>query len=87
MIEIIGYIGLGALAACWVPQTLETFREKDCKANMQFLILSFLGSFSLMIYAIGRNDLIFSSLNLMTSAGALINIVYKVKAQRIRARA
>ncbi len=80
--HIMGYIGLGALAACWIPQTLETIRDKDCKANMQFLILSFIGSFSLFIYALFLKDTIFSVLNFMTSVGALINVIYKLKAQR-----
>jgi MtN3 and saliva related transmembrane protein len=80
--HIIGYIGLISLAACWVPQTLQTIREKDCKANMQFLVLSFVGSMSLMIYAILLGDIIFSILNFMTSAGALINFIYKIRAMR-----
>ena len=79
---IIGLIGLIALAACWVPQTLQTIREKECKVNMQFLILNFIGSIMLMIYSIMLGDVIFSILNFMTSLGGLINFVYKIKGLR-----
>ncbi len=78
--HFIGYIGLTALAAGWIPQTFQTIKEKDCKANMQFLILSFIGSFALMLYAVFLGDAIFSLLNGMTSLGAIINLYYKFKA-------
>lgn len=78
--EIIGIIGLAALAAGWIPQTLQTIKEKDCKVNSNFLILNFIGSVSLTIYAVYLGDLVFSVLNSMTSIGAVINIFYKLKA-------
>lgn len=81
--QIFGYVGLLALAIGWVPQTLQTIKEKDCKINTKFLVLNFIGSFSLMLYAIILNDLIFSVLNFMTTIGAIINIIYKFKASRI----
>ena len=80
--HIIGYVGLTAVATGWIPQTYQTIKEKDCKANMQFLILNFIGSFSLMVYAIILNDIVFSILNFMTSLGAIINFYYKFKAAR-----
>ena len=64
----------------WVPQTFQTIREKDCKVNTNFLILNFIGSVSLTIYAVYLGDVIFSVLNSMTSLGAVINIFYKLKA-------
>ena len=79
---IIGLIGLISLAACWVPQTLQTIREKECKVNMQFLILNFIGSIMLMIYSLMLGDVIFSILNFMTSLGGLINFVYKIRGLR-----
>lgn len=77
--EFIGYIGLGFLAASWVPQTIQTIKEKRCNANSLFLALAFCGSFSLMIYALMLGNTVFSLLNLMTSSGALINLYYKYK--------
>ncbi len=78
--EIVGIIGLAALAMGWVPQTMQTIKEKDCKVNSNFLILNFIGSVSLTIYAIYLGDVVFSVLNSMTSVGAIINIFYKFKA-------
>ena len=74
-----GYIGLTALVMGWVPQTLQTIKEKECKVNSNFLILNFIGSVSLTIYAIYLGDIPFSVLNSMTSLGAIINIFYKLK--------
>lgn len=78
--ETIGIIGVAALAMGWVPQTIQTIREKDCQVNFFFLILNFIGSVSLTIYAFYLGDAPFSVLNSMTSIGAIINIFYKVKA-------
>lgn len=80
--EYIGYLGLGFLAASWIPQTIQTIKEKKCAANFQFLALAFCGSFSLMIYALFLGNPVFSLLNLMTSSGALINLFYKIKELR-----
>lgn len=77
--EYIGYLGLGFLAASWIPQTVQTIKEKKCKANSLFLALAFCGSSSLMIYALILGNTVFSLLNLMTSSGALINLFYKFK--------
>jgi len=76
----IGLVGLTALAAGWVPQTFQTIKEKDCQVNLYFLIFSFVGSISLMLYAIFLHDVIFSTLNFMTAVGAIINFYYKFRA-------
>jgi MtN3 and saliva related transmembrane protein len=79
----VGIIGLTALAAGWVPQTFQTIKEKECKINTHFLILSFVGSVSLMLYAVFLHDVIFSVLNFMTAVGALINFYYRFKTTRV----
>ena len=76
----IGIVGLLALAAGWIPQTIETIKLKDSKVNMSFLILNLIGSISLTTYAIFLHDPVFTMLNSMTSLGALINLFYKVRA-------
>lgn len=80
--EYIGYVGLGFLAASWIPQTIKTIKEKKCSASTLFLALAFCGSFSLMIYALILRNPVFSLLNLMTSSGAMINLFYKIKELR-----
>ena len=74
----IGYAGLIALALCWIPQSAETVRSGKCGANLKFLLLSALGSFLLMMYALLRDDTVFSILNALTTIGALLNLYYKV---------
>lgn len=78
MIEWIGFIGVIAFALAWIPQSLDTIRAGRCDVNLAFLLLAALGSFSLMLYAFLKNDLIFSIVNLLTTAGAVLNIVYKI---------
>lgn len=72
----IGYVGLGAFALAWIPQSWETVRAGRCGANRVFLALSALGSFSLTIYALSRGDAVFSALNALTTAGAALNVFY-----------
>lgn len=77
LIEIIGYIGLAGVVICWVPQSVETIRAGRCLINLIFLILMVIGSICLTIYAIAKNDIVFSVLNSLTTIGALINLYYK----------
>ena len=74
----IGYIGLTCLALCWIPQSIDTIRQGRCPVNLSFLILSALGSFSLALYAMSLGDPVFTILNILTTAGAALNIYYRV---------
>lgn len=76
--SFLGYLGLFLVAICWLPQTIETIRGGKCGANTLFLLLSAVGSVCLVIYAIGRDDIIFSVLNSLTTLGAVINLYYKL---------
>ncbi len=73
-----GYVGLVALALCWIPQSLETIRLGYCPVNLTFLLLSAVGSLSLAIYAMSLGDPVFSILNVLTTIGALLNLYYKL---------
>lgn len=74
----IGYVGLVALTVSWVPQTLETVRKGFCPVNPAFLALSAVGSSCLAAYAFATGDTVFSILNILTTAGALLNLYYAV---------
>lgn len=74
----IGYIGLMAFALAWIPQSIETIRAGRCPVNMKFLLLSAVGSGALALYAVLLGDLVFSVLNGLTTAGALVNLFYKL---------
>ncbi len=77
LIDIIGYIGLAGVVICWIPQSIETVRAGRCPINLIFLMLMVVGSVCLTIYAIAKNDIVFSVLNSLTTVGALINLYYK----------
>ncbi len=74
--KIIGLIGLVAIVACWIPQTLEVLKVKHSQMNLSFLILYFVGSVALTIYAIG--DLVFVALNVLAAIGSAINLYFKI---------
>jgi lipid-A-disaccharide synthase-like uncharacterized protein len=76
-----GYVGLAAFALAWVPQSWETIAAGRCEVNRGFLVLAAIGSLSLTIYALQRGDPVFSLLNALTTAGALINLAYSLNPQ------
>ncbi|MCL5020973.1 MAG: hypothetical protein M1339_04770 [Bacteroidetes bacterium] len=78
--KLIGLIGLLAIVACWIPQTLEVLRTGRANMKLSFLILYFVGSIALTIYALG--DIIFVTLNLLTTVGSAINLYYKMFPKR-----
>lgn len=74
--KLIGLMGLLAIVACWIPQTLEVLRTKHTEMKLSFLILYFFGSIALTIYALG--DAIFVTLNLLTTMGSAINLYFRL---------
>jgi len=74
----LGYVGLTALVLCWIPQTIDTLKQGRCPVNFGFLLLSALGSLCLAFYALGLGNLVFSTLNILTTLGTAVNIYYKV---------
>lgn len=74
----IGYLGVAALVLCWIPQSIETIRAGRCLVNLAFLILSAVGSVCLAVYALSTGDPVFLILNSITTAGAILNIYYKL---------
>ena len=77
--EWIGYVGMVAFALAWIPQSYETIRAGRCEINLTFLLLAGLGSLSLTMYAVLKSDTVFAFVNALTTAGALINVLYKLK--------
>lgn len=77
-IQWLGYIGLVALVLSWIPQSIETIRLGRCPVNLTFLVLSSVGSLSLAVYAVSVGDPVFSTLNILTTGGAFLNIYYKL---------
>jgi uncharacterized protein with PQ loop repeat len=75
MKEALGLIGLIAIVICWIPQTYESIKRGYTTMNLYFLMIYFIGSLSLTIYAIG--NFVFFTLNLLASVGSLINLYLK----------
>ena len=76
--EWLAYLGLTALAACWIPQSIDTMKQGRCPVNLGFLILSLSGSVILAAYALSLGNPVFSILNSLTTLGAAINLYYKL---------
>ena len=74
----IGYFGLTCLVVCWIPQSIDTIKAGRCPANLAFLVLSALGSLSLVFYALSIGNPVYTTLNALTTVGSVINIVYKL---------
>lgn len=74
----LAYLGLTALAVCWIPQSIDTIRQGRCPVNLTFLILSFSGSVILALYAWSVGEPVFTILNTLTTLGAAMNIFYKI---------
>lgn len=74
----IGYLGMTALAICWLPQSIDTVRQGRCDVTLGFLLLSALGSMSLALYAFLRADTVFVLVNILTTVGALLNLFYRL---------
>lgn len=78
--NIIGLIGLLAIVACWIPQTLEVLRTGRVNMKLSFLVLYLVGSIALTIYAVG--DAIFLILNLLAAIGSAINLYYRISPRK-----
>lgn len=75
MKETLGLIGLIAIVVCWIPQTYESIKRGYTNMNLYFLLIYFIGSLSLTIYAIG--NYVFFTLNFLAAVGSLINLYFK----------
>ena len=71
------YVGLASFSIAWIPQSIETIKTGRCEGNALFLFLSMTGSLALMLYALMRGDAVFSTVNGLTTLGALVNIYYR----------
>lgn len=74
----LGFVGLSAFALAWIPQSLATIRAGRCPVRRGFLALAGVGSLSMGLYAVQRGDPVFSSLNAITTLGAVVNLYYNL---------
>jgi lipid-A-disaccharide synthase-like uncharacterized protein len=73
----LGYVGLTALVAAWIPQSIETVKLGTCHVNLGFLALLLVGNISLALYAWSIADAVFALLNSVSTIGVVLNLYYK----------
>lgn len=78
MIQWIGWIGLLLLLLAWVPQTWDTIKAGKTPVNLLFIILYFVSSATLAVYAFLSSDPVFLVLNGLLTIGSGINLYYKI---------
>jgi MtN3 and saliva related transmembrane protein len=71
-----GWIGTACIVLCWIPQTMETLRNRQCNVNRGFLLLATIGTLSLTVHSVFLNDVPFIILNTVGSVGSGINLFY-----------
>ncbi len=76
---ILGFVGLICIVLAWIPQTLKTIKKGKTDMNTAFIVLYFVGSVSLTIYAINLNDMVFTALNGLAAAESAVNLFYKLR--------
>lgn len=63
ILNYLGILGLILIALGWIPQTIQTIKQKKSNLNFKFNLLYSIGSLSLVIYSVYISDLIFIILN------------------------
>lgn len=79
ILYIIGAIGLLAVAISWIPETIRSIKTKKSGLEPRFNIVYMVGSFLLIVYAIGIWDYIFMILNVITFILATANLWYTLR--------
>jgi len=76
-INYLGILGLILIALGWVPQTIQTIKQKKNNLNIKFNLLYTSGSLALLVYSIYIYDVVFILLNgfafIMSGIGLFYN--------------
>ncbi len=80
--SLFGWIGMACIVLCWIPQTLETARQRRCAVNRGFLLLTTIGAFSLAIHAVFLRDIPFIILNSVATLGSGVNLYFSLFPKR-----
>jgi len=78
MDDLFGLLGLFLILCAWIPEVLETIRTKRAGMKMEFIVLYFFGSLSLVFYAWQLGAVPFMILNLLAAIVPLINLYYHI---------
>ncbi|KPU63902.1 membrane protein [Thermococcus sp. EP1] len=79
MKEAVGLIGMLLLVSSWIPQTLETIKNKKCPLNLEFIMVYVTASTLLTIYSYLIGDIVFLTLNSLAAFQSGINLYIKLR--------
>ena len=74
---LIGTAGVVFLAIAWIPEVLQTIRERESKINPKFAVIYFIGTFFLLVYAIFLRNIPFTIVNGLILGQVCINLYYE----------
>jgi len=77
--DLFGLIGLGLILIAWIPGILDTINSGKPGMKKRFILLYFLGSVSLGIYAWQLNAIPFVILNIMAALVPIIHLYFYIK--------
>ncbi|MCR4335158.1 MAG: hypothetical protein NUV57_01325 [archaeon] len=77
--DLFGLLGLGLILLAWIPGLLETIKSGKPGMLKRFMVLYFLGSLSLGIYAWQLNAIPFVILNIMAAIVPLVHLYFFIK--------
>ena len=78
-INYLGILGLILIAIGWIPQTVQTIKQKKNNLNFKFNLLYTFGSLALVIYAVYIQDTVFILLNGFAFFMSGIGLFYNFK--------
>jgi len=78
-INYLGILGLILIAIGWIPQTIQTIKQKKNNLNFKFNLLYTFGSLALVIYAVYIQDMVFILLNGFAFFMSGIGLFYNFK--------
>tara|TARA_Y100000310_G_scaffold71983_1_gene67917 strand:- start:305 stop:589 length:285 start_codon:yes stop_codon:yes gene_type:complete len=82
--DLFGLLGLGLIVIAWIPGLLETIKSGKSGMRRRFMLLYFLGSMSLGIYAWQLNAIPFVILNIMAAIVPLVHLYFFIKKYGIK---
>jgi MtN3 and saliva related transmembrane protein len=80
LVEAMGLTGMLLLVGSWIPQTIETIKSRKCPLNLKFILVYFVASTLLTLYAyLPPTDWIFTTLNGLAALQSGINLYIKLR--------
>ncbi|MFH1392049.1 MAG: hypothetical protein ABIH20_07085 [Candidatus Diapherotrites archaeon] len=82
--ELFGLAGLGFIILAWIPGIIETLKSQKPGMKKRFILLYFLGSVSMGVYAWQLNAIPFVILNIMAAIVPLVHLHFFIKKHGVK---